>query len=29
MELVGLRTFQAVVEEGGVMAAAKKLNTVQ
>lgn len=29
MELVALRTFQAVVEEGGVLAAARKLNTVQ
>lgn len=29
MELVGLRTFLAVVEEGGVLAASRKLNTVQ
>jgi DNA-binding transcriptional LysR family regulator len=29
MELVALRTFQAVVEEGGVLAASRKLNTVQ
>jgi len=29
MELIALRTFQAVVEEGGVLAAARKLNTVQ
>lgn len=29
MELVGLRTFQAVVEEGGILAAARRLNTVQ
>lgn len=29
MELVALRTFQAVVEEGGILAAARKLNTVQ
>lgn len=29
MELVALRTFQAVVEEGGVLAASRKLHTVQ
>lgn len=29
MELIALRTFQAVVEEGGVLAASRKLNTVQ
>lgn len=29
MELVVLRTFQSVVEEGGILAASKKLNTVQ
>ena len=29
MELVALRTFQAVVEEGGILAASHKLNTVQ
>lgn len=29
MELIGLRTFQAVVEEGGILAASRKLNTVQ
>ena len=29
MELVALRTFQAVVEEGGILAASRKLNTVQ
>lgn len=29
MELLALRTFQAVVEEGGILAAARKLNTVQ
>lgn len=29
MELVALRTFQAVVEEGGILAAARRLNTVQ
>ncbi|MCP5239333.1 MAG: LysR family transcriptional regulator [Zoogloeaceae bacterium] len=29
MELVALRTFQTVVEEGGVLAASRKLNTVQ
>ena len=29
MELVALRTFQSVVEEGGILAASKKLNTVQ
>ncbi|HEY6898423.1 MAG TPA: LysR substrate-binding domain-containing protein [Rhodocyclaceae bacterium] len=29
MELVALRTFQAVVEEGGIQAASRKLNTVQ
>lgn len=29
MELIGLRTFQTVVEEGGILAASRKLNTVQ
>ena len=29
MELIALRTFEAVVEEGGILAASKKLNTVQ
>lgn len=29
MELMALRTFQAVVEEGGILAASRKLNTVQ
>lgn len=29
MELIALRTFAAVVEEGGVLAAARRLNTVQ
>jgi len=29
MELVALRTFEAVVEEGGILAASRKLNTVQ
>lgn len=29
MELVALRTFEVVVEEGGILAASKKLNTVQ
>jgi DNA-binding transcriptional LysR family regulator len=29
MELVALKTFQAVVEEGGILAASRKLNTVQ
>lgn len=29
MELVALRTFQAVVDEGGILAASRKLNTVQ
>ena len=29
MELVALRTFHAVVEEGGILAASRKLNTVQ
>lgn len=29
MELVALQTFKAVVEEGGVLAASRKLNTVQ
>ena len=29
MELGALRTFQAVVEEGGILAASRKLNTVQ
>lgn len=29
MELVVLRTFQTVVEEGGILAASRKLNTVQ
>lgn len=29
MELVTLRTFMAVVDEGGVLAASRKLNTVQ
>lgn len=29
MELIALRTFQSVVEEGGILAASKKLNTVQ
>ncbi len=29
MELLSLRTFQAVVEEGGVLSASRKLNTVQ
>jgi len=29
MELVALRTFQTVVEEGGILAASRKLNTVQ
>ena len=29
MELVALRTFTAVVEEGGVLAASRRLNTVQ
>ena len=29
MELMALRTFQTVVEEGGILAASRKLNTVQ
>ncbi|MEH6471368.1 MAG: LysR substrate-binding domain-containing protein [Halopseudomonas sp.] len=29
MELLSLRTFQAVAEEGGVLSASRKLNTVQ
>ena len=29
MELLALRTFQTVVEEGGILAASRKLNTVQ
>jgi len=29
MELLSLRTFQAVVEEGGILSASHKLNTVQ
>ncbi len=29
MELLALRTFQVVVEEGGILAASRKLNTVQ
>lgn len=29
MELVALRTFQAVVEEGGILAASRRLHTVQ
>jgi len=29
MELLALKTFQAVVEEGGVLAASRRLNTVQ
>lgn len=29
MELIALRTFQVVVEEGGILAASRKLNTVQ
>jgi len=29
MELQSLRTFQAVVEEGGILSASRKLNTVQ
>lgn len=29
MELISLRTFQAVVEEGGIISASRKLNTVQ
>lgn len=29
MELIALRTFQTVVEEGGILAASRKLNTVQ
>ncbi len=29
MELMALRTFQAVVEEGGILAASRRLNTVQ
>lgn len=29
MDLVSLKTFQAVVEEGGILAASRKLNTVQ
>lgn len=29
MELLALRTFEAVVEEGGILAASRKLNTVQ
>lgn len=29
MELISLRTFEAVVEEGGVLSASRKLNTVQ
>ena len=29
MELMALKTFQAVVEEGGILAASRKLNTVQ
>jgi DNA-binding transcriptional LysR family regulator len=29
MELIALRTFTAVVDEGGVLAASRKLNTVQ
>ena len=29
MELIALRTFQAVVEEGGILAASRRLNTVQ
>ena len=29
MELIALKTFQTVVEEGGILAASRKLNTVQ
>ena len=29
MELQSLRTFQTVVEEGGILSASRKLNTVQ
>ena len=29
MDFISLRTFQAVVEEGGILAASRKLNTVQ
>ena len=29
MELIALRTFEAVVDEGGILAASRKLNTVQ
>jgi len=29
LELIALRTFQTVVEEGGILAASRKLNTVQ
>lgn len=29
MEFIALRTFQAVVEEGGILSASRKLNTVQ
>lgn len=29
MEFISLRTFQAVVEEGGILSASRKLNTVQ
>ena len=29
MELLALRTFEAVVDEGGILAASRKLNTVQ
>ncbi len=29
MELLALKTFQAVVEEGGILAASRRLNTVQ
>ena len=29
MELLALRTFEAVVDEGGILAASRKLNTVR
>ena len=29
MELIALKTFETVVEEGGILAASRKLNTVQ
>lgn len=29
MELLALKTFQAVVETGGILAASRRLNTVQ